>query len=262
MENKEEYCKRVGIKSEGASPVKMLYIPAPQVEVQVQTPIPQPTQQIDTVRAIGFEKLKSASGGQTKSQMCSSVGSGSKCKHGAKCRFAHTVDELTPTECFFGNQCQLIMSPVKKCMCIHPDKENKESYCQRVGLTQSPIPTPTPKQKRVCLSVGTNTPCPHGAKCKFLHTPTTIPQPVVCVEVTPTPPPRAKRVCLSVGTNTPCPHGAKCKFLHTPTTTPPPQEQLVKSEKERLENEIARLQAQLSLFTNESETFKQVLLKF
>jgi len=260
MENKEEYCKRVGIKSEGASQVKMLYIPAPQVEVQVPTP---PTHEIDTVRAIGFEKLKSASGGQTKSQMCSSIGSSFKCKHGAKCRFAHTIDELTPTECFFGNQCQLIMSPVKKCMCIHPDKENKEEYCQRVGLTQSqtPTPTPTPKVKRVCLSVGTNTPCPHGAKCKFLHTPITIPQPVVCVEVTPTPPPRAKRVCLSVGTNTPCPHGAKCKFLHTPTT-PPPQEQLVKSEKERLENEIARLQAQLSLFTNESETFKQVLLKF
>jgi len=258
VENKEEYCKRVGIKSQDSYIPKMIYIPAPQMEVQV--PIP-PVQEIDNVRAIGFEKLKSASAGQTKSQMCSSVESGDKCKHGAKCRFAHTIYELTPTECFFGNQCQLIMSLVKKCMCIHPDKENKEEYCQRVGLTQSQTPTPTPKVKRVCLSVGTNTPCPHGAKCKFLHTPTTTtpPIPVICVEV-PTPAPRAKRLCMSVGTNTPCPHGAKCKFLHTPTTTP--QEQLAKSEKERLENEIAKLQAQLSLFTNESDSFKQVLLKF
>jgi len=91
------------------------------------------------------------------------------------------------------------------------------------------------KRKRLCFSVGTNKPCPHGVNCRFSHDPT-----IQSVKLTPSyflPSVESVRtqafqifsnkdemekkllrtkLCRSVGTDYPCPHGSRCRFAHSP----------------------------------------------
>ena len=59
----------------------------------------------NTPVAVPVVKLNSAN---TKTRMCESVLNSVKCRHGSKCRFAHSVDELKLTKCCFGDDCKLI----------------------------------------------------------------------------------------------------------------------------------------------------------
>ena len=159
-EDKNEYCSRVGIKIISHSTQKNTslkkYYPPP-------SPIIEELNDVEDKRSEALEKLKSAKDKiTTKSQMCSSFETNHQCKHGSKCRFAHTIEELTPSSCFFGEQCQFINSSAKKCMHIH-DCEDKNEYCNRVGIGSEH------KNITICRSVGTGKPCYHGTKCRFLH---------------------------------------------------------------------------------------------
>ena len=77
----------------------------------------------------------------TKTRMCESLSSGNPCRHGAKCRFAHSIDELNICECPHGTRCGFVQihngvfsnSEGKFCSGIHP-KESRENYCSRNGI--------------------------------------------------------------------------------------------------------------------------------
>lgn len=74
-------------------------------------------------------------------KMCNSVGSGKPCRHGKFCRFAHSVDELTISECFFGCNCKFVEcrsgvyhnTGAKVCEHKHPG-ESDDNYYTRTGL--------------------------------------------------------------------------------------------------------------------------------
>jgi len=78
----------------------------------------------------------------TKTRMCMSVGGKNKCRHGEKCRFAHTLEELKISTCFFKDECRFVKfvdddkcvdSGSKKCAHKHPS-ESKENFLSRTGL--------------------------------------------------------------------------------------------------------------------------------
>jgi len=80
-----------------------------------------------------------------KTQLCLSVGSKTRCPHGARCRFAHGVEELVKKQCRFGCECVFTKKSTcipntytntrkdKKCSFWHPDESNK-SYAFRMGI--------------------------------------------------------------------------------------------------------------------------------
>ena len=94
-------------------------------------------------RTAAFEILADKEGLEkkmTKTRMCNSVGKG-KCRHGDKCRFAHSLDELKISTCFFGAKCRfvhtvegkLVNKGGKKCDHKHP-QESDDEFMARTGL--------------------------------------------------------------------------------------------------------------------------------
>ena len=77
-------------------------------------------------------KIENAKIDISKSRMCSSVKTGNSCRYGEKCRFAHNLEELKPSTCFFGNDCRLLYDS-KSCLFLHPC-ETKNEYCERIGI--------------------------------------------------------------------------------------------------------------------------------
>jgi hypothetical protein len=77
---------------------------------------------------------------KTKTRMCNSVGTGLPCRHGANCRFAHSVDELTVAKCFFAHSCRCVRwsgehwinHGEKLCTYLHPG-ESEDVYYKRIG---------------------------------------------------------------------------------------------------------------------------------
>jgi len=167
-----------------------------------------------------------------KSRMCTSVLQNTECKHGENCRFAHSVDELTPASCLFGKDCKFVNSKVRNCYFCHPF-ESKFEYCKRVGIkVEAPkVETPkveTPKVETPKVSAWTKpliitkeercvTPvqvrrevvCPPAPKKEV--------QCVDCVQPKqfPTTGVVRSRMCTSVLTNTSCRHGDQCRFAHS-----------------------------------------------
>ena len=84
----------------------------------------------------------------TKTRMCNSVGSGKPCRHGSRCRYAHSTDELRVGECFFKDACRHVRKTAtgysncrhRRCSFLHPG-ESMQCYCGRLGLkyTQKPV---------------------------------------------------------------------------------------------------------------------------
>jgi len=74
---------------------------------------------------------------------------------------------------------------------------------------------PQVKPTRVCRSVETGQPCPHGDKCRFSHVKPQVVKPqVVKPQVVKPQVVKPQRICRSVETGQPCPHGDKCRFSH------------------------------------------------
>jgi len=76
-----------------------------------------------------------------RTKMCNSIMLKRKCPHGARCRYAHSVDELQVAECFFKESCNHVRKSGdeyfncsrKKCSFRHPG-ESMQCYCCRLGL--------------------------------------------------------------------------------------------------------------------------------
>jgi hypothetical protein len=217
--------------------------PAPKKEVQC----------VDCVETTQSKQVPIT--GVVRSRMCTSVITKTSCKHGDRCRFAHTVAELTPTECFYGDNCKFVYPNERPCYFCHPF-ENKFEYCKRVGIkveapkvetpkvetpkvetpkVETPkVETPkveTPKVETPKVSAWTK-PLIITKEERFA-TPVLVRREVVC-------PPAPKkevqcvdcvqttqskqvpitgvvrsRMCTSVITKTSCKHGDRCRFAHT-----------------------------------------------
>lgn len=103
---------------------------------------------------IGLEKLQEVADKEVQkskrrcTKMCSSVEKNTKCPHGDKCRFAHSVEELQRDDCFFGDKCKMVKCVkgvwvnkpgIKKCLHLHPKEtvENMKIREKATLLTQS-----------------------------------------------------------------------------------------------------------------------------
>ena len=84
-------------------------------------------------------------------RLCNSVGTGMPCRHGSKCNFAHSTDELVIGKCFFGSMCRYVKQQVngvylsvgKDCINIHPGESEDSFY------TRTKLPRPLSKSKKV-----------------------------------------------------------------------------------------------------------------
>lgn len=105
-----------------------------------------------------------------KTRMCRSVGQKNKkgepvkCIHGAKCRFAHNLDELKIADCFFNGHCRFVYqnkfgvwknNGIKICNAKHHG-ESDSQYFIRIGMDKAAVGRPrkaTPKTKQILGSV-------------------------------------------------------------------------------------------------------------
>jgi hypothetical protein len=73
--------------------------------------------------------------------MCNSVEKNETCRHGGKCRFAHSLEELVTRNCFFKGECRFVRFENGKlvnngrdiCRNKHPH-ESQDEFIERVGL--------------------------------------------------------------------------------------------------------------------------------
>ena len=112
---------------------------------------PAPPKKRDHVRSQALDtlanqqKLREA---KKYTKLCDSVTSGKPCRHGNQCRFAHSIDQLTVSLCFFKENCR----HVKKvdglftnidgkpcCSHIHPG-ETKDHFLKRNGVQLPTLP--------------------------------------------------------------------------------------------------------------------------
>ncbi len=76
-----------------------------------------------------------------KTRMCNSVEKNETCRHGEKCRFAHSLEELVTRNCFFKGECRFVRFENGKlvnngrdiCRNKHPH-ESQDEFIARVGL--------------------------------------------------------------------------------------------------------------------------------
>ena len=77
-----------------------------------------------------------------KTRMCNSVEKKETCRHGEKCRFAHSLEELVTRNCFFKGECRFVKFDKGKlvnngreiCRNKHPH-ESQDEFIERVGLS-------------------------------------------------------------------------------------------------------------------------------
>lgn len=90
---------------------------------------------------------------KAKTKMCQSVGTGKPCRHGDQCRFAHSTEELSISDCFFGNRCNFVHQRIglyhnkssKMCTHIHPG-ETQDNFYSRTNL-----PDPRKSQQKTAI---------------------------------------------------------------------------------------------------------------
>jgi hypothetical protein len=89
-----------------------------------------------------------------KTRMCNSVEKKETCRHGEKCRFAHSLEELVTRNCFFKGECRFVKFENGKlvnngrdiCRNKHPH-ESQDEFIERVGLAHyktREVPTSVP----------------------------------------------------------------------------------------------------------------------
>lgn len=87
-----------------------------------------------------------------KTKICRNIARYGKCTRDV-CTYAHSLDELRPKKCIFGDECKYIESKTRSCRYIHPC-EDLAKYAERTGYKEpdgehiySPIELPIPMKK-------------------------------------------------------------------------------------------------------------------
>ena len=125
-ESRENYYQRIGIQQEKTEEKKQ-----EKTEEKKQEKTEEKKQ----------EKKQDKTENKYKTRFCNSFKNKEKCPHGKKCKFAHNVDELSLTDCLFGERCRFVsfvngvyknISETEKiCTYIHPC-ELKDNYVKRI----------------------------------------------------------------------------------------------------------------------------------
>ena len=194
----------------------------------------------EEVRTVAHEKLsdkKEIEKNLTKTRLCKSLETGEVCRHGIRCRFAHSLDELVVAKCVFGAECRHIKCGVdgfyknsgeRVCSFIHPG-EDKEGFYVRTGLKKPSVCVETTVCVKATVSVKMS---PTKEAPKAAATPTKgwdmskLTAPVKVPKEVPgegwaqvkNPSPiksTSMRLCDSVVKGIPCRHGVNCRFSHT-----------------------------------------------
>ena len=189
-------------------------------------PIMAPVQ--DSVRNEAFAKLadvKKIGAQLTFTRMCDSVASGKACRHGAKCNFAHTLDQLQIGQCAFADQCRLVSckntwySNCNKKVCrFQHTGETKENVLKRNGAVvpkvTPPVVTPVVTPVAVVAHSVIIAPAPRVAAWT---------KPIAVAPIAVVVAPKGeKKVCSWYAKGSVCPHGVKCRFSHnTPVVVAP-----------------------------------------
>jgi hypothetical protein len=95
-------------------------------------------------RAEGYNALSNKTelgANLAKTRMCNSVEKNETCRHGEKCRFAHSLEELVTRNCFFKGECRFVRFENGKlvnngrdiCRNKHPH-ESQDEFIERIGL--------------------------------------------------------------------------------------------------------------------------------
>jgi hypothetical protein len=90
-------------------------------------------------------------------RVCESFKSGEQCRHGERCRFAHSLEELTPRSCAFGHECRKIHAKTGNvCEYSHPQEDGRwETAAEVVARMNLRVPLPSRKVVKVTPVVQT-----------------------------------------------------------------------------------------------------------
>ena len=102
-----------------------------------------------------------------KTRMCNSVEKNETCRHGERCRFAHSLEELVTRNCFFKGECRFVRFENGKlvnngrdiCRNKHPH-ESQDEFIERVGLAHyktRDVPTHVQAPKVIALEKSMHT---------------------------------------------------------------------------------------------------------
>lgn len=86
-----------------------------------------------------------------KTILCRSVVEGGGKCNGKGCRFAHTVDELYPRLCRYGDKCNRHKDHPRTCIFVHPD-EDIFDYVTTHGFIGQPCVSPPPIVRAVKIN--------------------------------------------------------------------------------------------------------------
>jgi hypothetical protein len=172
-ETPSNICKRLNIQQKKSQPIQTPVKPQPiqiqtPVQIQPQTPVQTPVQiqpiqiqpiQLQTpvqIQPIQIQPIQLQTPVQTPSnnqeyivyqQVCKTIELGTKCIHGARCKFVHTYKDLNKVPCRHGENCGYIQNvngeyvnkafgrTAKKCCNIHPN-ETVDNICKRLHITK------------------------------------------------------------------------------------------------------------------------------
>ena len=86
-------------------------------------------------------------------RVCDSFKTGKECRHGERCRYAHSLEELAPRRCAFGTECRKIHAKTGNvCECSHPKEDGTwETAAEVVARMNLRVPLPL-KREIVSLS--------------------------------------------------------------------------------------------------------------
>lgn len=139
----------------------------------------QKTEEYEKPKPKEKENEKENTQSKNKTKLCDSVVSGIPCRHGNKCRFAHSIEEFNVPKCHHGNHCLFVKktsgglfynSNGRFCNCIHPE-ETKENYLSRNNITVFETVEVKTTKTKICNSILTGRVCLHK-KCNFAHSET------------------------------------------------------------------------------------------
>ena len=107
------------------------------------------------MRTEGFEVMKQRADEARENPMvakctrvCESFKTGKQCRHGERCRYAHSLEELVPRKCAFGHECRKIHAKTGNvCECSHPKEDGTwETAAEVIERMNLKVPLPLKRE--------------------------------------------------------------------------------------------------------------------
>ena len=129
------------------------------------------------------EKKENEKKENIKTMICKNIKEGKECVYGNNCIYAHYLEDISPKECSFKDQCYRIkytksiirnVDNTNPCGFLHPD-ETIEMFAKRQGanpeLMKKPDLSVIYKNTRMCKAVLEGKTCENISECTYAHVP-------------------------------------------------------------------------------------------